>query len=60
VREKRLDQVDETKLALAVWLMARKLVVDDTEQESATPDGATPEVPEQPDEKPRADAQEAA
>ena len=26
VRSKRLDQIDEHKLALAVWLMAREMV----------------------------------
>jgi hypothetical protein len=28
VRGKRLDQVDETKLALAYWLLAKKLAED--------------------------------
>lgn len=26
VRSKRLDQIDETKLSLAFWLMAKRLV----------------------------------
>jgi hypothetical protein len=30
VRGKRLDQVDETKLTLAYWLLAKQLVVDKT------------------------------
>ena len=30
VRSKRLDQLDETKLALAIWLIARDLVTDAT------------------------------
>ncbi len=30
VRSKRLDQVDETKLSLAVWLLAKNLVEDKT------------------------------
>jgi hypothetical protein len=30
VRSKRLDQLDESKLALAVWLIARDLVEDKT------------------------------
>jgi hypothetical protein len=30
VRSKRLDQVDESKLALAMWLLARGLVEDKT------------------------------
>lgn len=29
VRSKRLDQIDETKLALAFWLMAKRLVEDE-------------------------------
>ncbi len=31
VRGKRLDQVDETKLTLAYWLLAKQLVEDRTE-----------------------------
>jgi hypothetical protein len=30
VRSKRLDQLDEAKLSLAVWLIARDLVTDET------------------------------
>lgn len=30
VRSKRLDQVDESKLALALWLLARGMVEDKT------------------------------
>jgi hypothetical protein len=30
VRGKRLDQVDETKLTLAYWLLAKQLVADKT------------------------------
>ena len=30
VRSKRLDQVDEAKLALALWLIARGVVEDKT------------------------------
>jgi len=29
VRSKRLNQIDESKLALAVWLMAREIVDND-------------------------------
>jgi hypothetical protein len=29
VRSKRLDEIDETKLALAFWLMAKRLVDED-------------------------------
>ena len=59
VRGKRLDQVDETKLALAVWMMARKLVADGTEQGVAAEDAATSGPPKQL-EGPRADTKEAA
>lgn len=31
VRGKRLDQVDNTKLALAYWLLAKRLVEDKTD-----------------------------
>ena len=31
VRSKRLSQVDETKLSLALWLIARGMVEDKTE-----------------------------
>jgi hypothetical protein len=30
VRSKRLDQIDESKLALALWLITRDLVEDKT------------------------------
>lgn len=30
IRSKQLDQLDESKLALAVWLIARDLVTDKT------------------------------
>ncbi len=30
VRSRRLDRLDETKLAVAIWLMARDLVEDKT------------------------------
>lgn len=52
VRGKRLDEIDETKLALAVWMLAKKLVADGTEQSeegSQEPVGGS-----------RADAKEAA
>lgn len=32
VRSKRLDQLDETKLALALWLMAKDGLLDTTGQ----------------------------
>ena len=30
VRSRRLDQMDESKLALAIWLIARSIVEDKT------------------------------
>lgn len=48
VRSKRLDQVDEMKLALAWWLLAREIVEDRTSRSGARPDsdarGEAPEV----------------
>jgi hypothetical protein len=40
VRSKRLSQIDESKLALAVWLMAREIVDNEAgaEKKSATDD----------------------
>ena len=35
VRSKRLDQIDETKLALAFWLMAKRLVEEQDEESPA-------------------------
>lgn len=44
VRSKRLDQIDETKLALAVWLIAKGLVEDRTNDDADTSmDAAEPE-----------------
>ncbi|MGH7193439.1 MAG: hypothetical protein ACREJM_07880 [Candidatus Saccharimonadales bacterium] len=37
VRSKRLDEIDDTKLALAFWLMAKRLV---DEQDAAEADEA--------------------
>ena len=44
IRSKRLNQLDESKLALAVWLITRDLVIDKT----TSPDeqGATGELGE--------------
>jgi hypothetical protein len=36
VRSKRLDQVDESKLALAIWLITQDLVEDRTSPPSDT------------------------
>lgn len=48
VRSKRLDQVDSTKLALALWLLAREVVEDRTSRPGSRPDcdaaGDAPEV----------------
>lgn len=45
VRSKRLDQLDETKLALALWLMAKDAL--DTSGEASRSDSAeTPHEPE--------------
>ncbi len=42
VRSKRLDQIDESKLALAVWLLAREIVDNEAgaEKKSATDEGS--------------------
>ena len=42
VRSRRLDQVDEDKLSLAFWLLAKQLVEDQTDEPSR-PDEATAE-----------------
>ncbi len=34
VRSKRLDQLDESKLALALWLLAKQMVEDSDAQPS--------------------------
>lgn len=52
IRGKRLDEIDETKLALAVWMLAKKLVADGTEQSE--------EGPRVSESDPRADSKEAA
>jgi hypothetical protein len=33
VRAKRLDQIDETKLSLALWLMAKRLLEEQEQDE---------------------------
>jgi hypothetical protein len=38
VRGKRLDQVDNTKLTLAYWLLAKQLVADKTDPRMPTED----------------------
>lgn len=40
VRSKSLDEVDETKLALAVWLMAKGIVEDRTTKDAEATDGS--------------------
>jgi hypothetical protein len=43
VRSKRLHQIDESKLALAVWLMAREIVDKETaEKKKPTEVGDAP------------------
>jgi hypothetical protein len=37
VRSKRLDQLDESKLALALWLLAKQLVADDGDSQPTRP-----------------------
>jgi hypothetical protein len=36
VRSKRLDELDESKLALALWLLARGIVADKTNASPST------------------------
>lgn len=48
VRSKRLDQVDEDKLSLAFWLLAKKLVEDQTDPATSSDD--TPNDDTEPDE----------
>lgn len=38
VRGKRLDEIDETKLTLAYWLLAKQLVEDKTDPRQLTED----------------------
>jgi hypothetical protein len=38
VRSKRLDQMDETKLALALWLMAKDMLPPKPERDGASED----------------------
>jgi hypothetical protein len=38
VRGKRLDQIDNTKLSLAYWLLAKQLVEDKTDPRQLTED----------------------
>jgi hypothetical protein len=37
VRSKRLDQLDESKLALAFWLLAKQMVAGDSDAHSNKP-----------------------
>jgi hypothetical protein len=36
IRAKSLDEVDETKLALALWLMAKRKLEEQSDEEAAT------------------------
>jgi hypothetical protein len=40
VRSKTLDQIDETKVALAFWLMAKRLVEEEDEAAAGRGDSA--------------------
>lgn len=37
VRSKRLDQLDESKLALALWLLAKQMVTNDSDRQPNEP-----------------------
>lgn len=37
VRSKRLDQLDESKLALALWLLAKQMIADDSDSDTNSP-----------------------
>jgi hypothetical protein len=37
VRSKRLDQLDESKLALALWLLAQHMIASDGDAQPAPP-----------------------
>jgi hypothetical protein len=41
VRSKRLDEIDETKLALAFWLMAKRIVEAEAEVDPVVDNEAT-------------------
>jgi hypothetical protein len=45
VRSKRLDQVDQDKLSLAFWLLAKQLVEDRTEESDDATAADEPEGP---------------
>jgi len=42
VRSKRLDEVDEAKLALALWLIAKRLADAAATRNQTAPDDAVP------------------
>jgi hypothetical protein len=42
IRTKRLDQLDETKLALALWLLAKDVLADEQSSDTRV---AFPELP---------------
>lgn len=50
VRSRRLDQIDEDKLSLAFWLLAKQLVEDQTDTDAATGTDDTPDDDSEPDE----------
>lgn len=66
VRGKRLNQLDDTKLALAVWLLSREVVIDRTERQQPLPKSDSDDLNKAAHQaasemgQPRADAKEAA
>lgn len=65
-RGKRLDQIDDSRLALAIWLLAREVVVDRTERPQPVPATGSGDLSKMADEAAlearhsRADAKESA
>lgn len=45
VRSKRLDQLDESKLALALWLLAKQMVVTSDSDAQPNESGEETETP---------------
>lgn len=49
VRSKRLDQLDETKLALALWLMAKDMAAEPASDDAVVLADTTPDNPSEPE-----------
>lgn len=47
IRAKRLDELDETKLSLAVYLIARDLVTDETSPHKSSENDSSGDVAEE-------------